>query len=91
MPLRRTRIVCISDTHNVSPKDGVFKLPQGDVLIHAGDLTKQGSFSELAKSIAWIGETGYEAKVVVAGRWPSADFLNGSTLQSNDLTHCRQS
>ena len=30
---RKTRIVCISDTHNQTPK-----LPQGDVLIHAGDL-----------------------------------------------------
>ena len=35
--LRKTRIVVISDTHNASPKDGAFKLPKGDVLIHAGD------------------------------------------------------
>ena len=39
---RRTRIVCISDTHN-----STVKLPKGDVLIHAGDLTNQGSYSEV--------------------------------------------
>ncbi|KAH6626778.1 hypothetical protein B0J18DRAFT_477628 [Chaetomium sp. MPI-SDFR-AT-0129] len=38
---RRTRIVCIGDTHNRA-----VKLPEGDVLIHAGDLTNQGSYSE---------------------------------------------
>ena len=39
---RRTRFVCISDTHNCT-----LKLPKDDVLIHAGDLTNQGSFSEV--------------------------------------------
>lgn len=39
---RKTRFVCISDTHNYT-----FKLPKGDVLIHAGDLTNQGSLSEV--------------------------------------------
>lgn len=39
---RRTRFVCISDTHNCT-----VKLPRGDVLIHAGDLTNQGSYSEV--------------------------------------------
>lgn len=40
--LRKTRIVCISDTHNCN-----VKLPPGDVLIHAGDLTNKGSISEV--------------------------------------------
>ncbi len=39
---RRTRFVCLSDTHNQT-----IKLPKGDVLIHAGDLTNQGSYSEV--------------------------------------------
>ena len=65
--LRRTRIVCVSDTHNTSPQDGAFRLPQGDVLIHAGDLTKQGTFAELQKTVAWIEKADFEAKIVVAG------------------------
>ncbi|KAF2139711.1 uncharacterized protein K452DRAFT_232202 [Aplosporella prunicola CBS 121167] len=60
--LRKTRIVCISDTHNQTPK-----LPAGDVLIHAGDLTNQGSFSELRKTISWLEKAPFEAKIVVAG------------------------
>ena len=63
IPLRRkTRIVCISDTHNQTPK-----LPPGDVLIHAGDLTNQGSYSELKKTVRWLEKADFEAKIVIAG------------------------
>jgi hypothetical protein len=60
--LRRTRFVCISDTHNTLPK-----LPLGDVLIHAGDLTNQGSLSELQKTITWLEKAPFECKLVIAG------------------------
>ncbi|KAH7082070.1 Metallo-dependent phosphatase-like protein [Paraphoma chrysanthemicola] len=59
---RKTRIVCISDTHNQTPK-----LPKGDILIHAGDLTNQGSYSELKKTVAWLERQDFEAVIVVAG------------------------
>lgn len=65
--LRRTRFVCISDTHNASPEDGAFKLPKGDVLIHAGDLTKQGTFAELKRTLDWIEKADFEVKLIVAG------------------------
>ncbi|KAK3297207.1 Metallo-dependent phosphatase-like protein [Chaetomium fimeti] len=61
-PTRRTRIVCISDTHN-----STVKLPKGDVLIHAGDLTNQGSYSELSKAVQWLEKADFEAKIVIAG------------------------
>ena len=64
--MRKTRFVCISDTHNAAPGGG-FKLPKGDVLIHAGDMTNQGSYSELQKTIKWIEEADFEAKIVIAG------------------------
>ena len=67
LPTRKTRIVCISDTHNSSPKDGGWKLPKGDVLIHAGDLTNQGTISELQKTIGWIENADFEAKIIIAG------------------------
>ncbi|KAF2261708.1 Metallo-dependent phosphatase [Lojkania enalia] len=60
--MRKTRIVCISDTHNQTPR-----LPKGDVLIHAGDLTNQGSFSEMKKMVDWLENANFEAKIVVAG------------------------
>ena len=62
MATRKTRIVCISDTHNQTSK-----LPAGDVLIHAGDLTNQGSYSELKKTVNWLEKADFEAKIVVAG------------------------
>lgn len=67
--MRKTRIVCVSDTHNQTPK-----LPRGDVLIHAGDLTNQGSYSELKKAVEWIEKQDFEAKIVVAG---NLQFLSG--------------
>ncbi|KAI1080716.1 Metallo-dependent phosphatase [Whalleya microplaca] len=59
---RRTRFVCISDTHNRT-----VKLPKGDVLIHCGDLTNQGSYSELSKQVQWLENADFECKIVIAG------------------------
>ncbi|KAI1138359.1 Metallo-dependent phosphatase [Hypoxylon sp. FL0543] len=60
---RRTRFVCISDTHNCT-----VKLPKGDVLIHCGDLTNQGSFGELQKQVTWLESAAdFECKLVIAG------------------------
>ncbi|KAI0150249.1 Metallo-dependent phosphatase-like protein [Xylariaceae sp. FL1272] len=59
---RRTRFVCISDTHNAT-----VKLPKGDVLVHCGDLTNQGSFNELSKQLQWLEKVDFECKIVVAG------------------------
>ncbi|CZR68437.1 related to phosphoesterases [Phialocephala subalpina] len=64
--VRKTRFVCVSDTHNASPY-GAFRLPKGDVLIHAGDMTNQGSISELRKTVKWLEEADFEAKIVIAG------------------------
>jgi hypothetical protein len=60
---RKTRIVCISDTHNQTPK-----LPPGDILIHAGDLTNQGSYSELKKTVEWLEKADFQARIIVAGK-----------------------
>ena len=65
--MRKTRFVCLSDTHNASPLNGAFKLPKGDVLVHAGDLTNQGSLSELRKTLDWIENADFEVKIVIAG------------------------
>lgn len=60
--LRKTRFVCVSDTHNTVPN-----LPKGDVLIHAGDLTNQGTYSELRKAVKWLEGSDFEEKIVIAG------------------------
>lgn len=58
--------MCISDTHNATPGEG-YTLPKGDVLIHAGDLTNQGSHSELKKAVTWLEKADFPVKIVVAG------------------------
>ncbi|KAL8801930.1 MAG: hypothetical protein Q9200_006766 [Gallowayella weberi] len=63
---RRTRFVCVSDTHNAAP-DASFKLPAGHVLIHAGDLTNRGKYTKLRKTFNWIEKADFEVKVVIAG------------------------
>ncbi|KAI8933408.1 hypothetical protein NX059_010023 [Plenodomus lindquistii] len=62
MSTRKIRIVCISDTHDQTPK-----LPAGDILIHAGDLTNQGSYSELKKTVEWLEKADFRTKIIVAG------------------------
>jgi Icc-related predicted phosphoesterase len=44
------RLVLISDTHCRHD----FKIPEGDVLVHAGDLTMMGSLAEVTKVAAWL-------------------------------------
>lgn len=56
------RIVCISDTHNKHPT-----VPLGDVLIHAGDLTENGSFDEVQKELDWLSSLPHKHKILVAG------------------------
>lgn len=66
MTTSKLRIVCISDTHNAAPGEG-YTLPKGDILIHAGDLTNQGSSTELRKALAWLRKADYAVKIVIAG------------------------
>lgn len=80
--MRRTRFVCLSDTHNASP-NGSFRLPKGDVLIHAGDLTNQGSISEIQKAIQWIEEADFEVKIVIAGKQSLVLWMNRRLTRSS--------
>ena len=63
---RKVRIVCVSDTHNAAPGEG-YTLPKGDILLHAGDLTNQGTYAELKKAVDWIERADFPIKIVVAG------------------------
>lgn len=55
-------IVCISDTHQTQPP-----VPDGDLLLHAGDLTNHGSFEELQAQLDWLASLPHRYKVVIAG------------------------
>jgi Icc-related predicted phosphoesterase len=59
------RIVAVADTHTFENDLG--RLPDGDVLVHAGDLLRAGTLEELAPVAAWLRSLPHRHKVVVAG------------------------
>jgi len=61
---RRVRVVCISDTHELH-RD--FALPDGDLLIHAGDFTFWNHVSKIQDFNNWLGELPHRHKVVIPG------------------------
>lgn len=68
LPPRRpgfVRFVCISDTHK--RHGDLVDLPEGDVLLHAGDFTLAGTVSQVAGFAGWIGAQPFERKFVIAG------------------------
>jgi len=60
------KIVAITDTHNQHEVlDG--KLPEGDVIVHAGDATDKGTLDELIPFFDWYGYLPYKHKIYVPG------------------------
>ncbi|KAJ4324753.1 hypothetical protein N0V94_001151 [Neodidymelliopsis sp. IMI 364377] len=57
------RVVCISDTHNHILDD----VPPGDILIHAGDMTNDGSVAEIQKQIDWLSSLPHKEIIVISG------------------------
>lgn len=70
------KVVCISDTHSKIPS---LQLPQGDLLIHAGDLTNTGTAAAIQQQIDWLKTlqrptsdgAGFQHIVVVCGNHDS--------------------
>ena len=59
------RIVLISDTHNRHRK---LQLPEGDILIHAGDFTNNGTRKEIEDFDNWLASLDqFQHKVLVPG------------------------
>ena len=58
------RIVTISDTHGQHDK---LNLPEGDLLIHAGDATNKGEDSETQIFLDWFDKQKFKSKILVAG------------------------
>jgi predicted phosphohydrolase len=58
------RIVCLSDTHN---RQSRIDVPDGDLLLHAGDFTMGGRRSEIESFNAWLGTLPHRHKIAIAG------------------------
>ncbi|KAG9379309.1 Metallophosphoesterase domain-containing protein 2 [Pyrenophora tritici-repentis] len=70
------RVVCISDTHNLILEN----VPEGDLLIHAGDMTNDGSVVEIQKQIDWLASLPHKEIVVISGNHDT--FLDRRTRPS---------
>lgn len=59
------KLVCISDTHGLHDQA---RLPQGDILIHAGDVTNHGELHETQRFLEWFSSVGsFRHRVMIAG------------------------
>jgi Icc-related predicted phosphoesterase len=58
------KIVVISDTHG---KHRLVKLPKGDVLIHAGDVSYRGERYEVEDFLKWFSNQPHPHKIFIAG------------------------
>ena len=59
-----TKLVCISDTHSYHNK---LDLPEGDVLVHAGDITWKGELSIFEDFANWLSKLQFREKVIIFG------------------------
>jgi Icc-related predicted phosphoesterase len=58
------RIVAIADTHG---KHWSLDVPDGDILIHAGDVTAKGSMEDVEDFNTFLGLLPHPVKIVIAG------------------------
>jgi Icc-related predicted phosphoesterase len=59
------RLVCISDTHSLHRR--IPDIPDGDVLIHAGDCLGAGTLENVEDLNDWLGTLPHRHKIVIAG------------------------
>jgi len=59
-----TRFVVLSDTHSQHEH---IRVPDGDVLIHAGDFSYTGAYDEVRKFSSWLSSLPHAYKIVIAG------------------------
>ncbi len=58
------KFVVISDTHG---QHRSLKLPKGDIIIHAGDISKRGHPIELEDFLDWFSNLKFKHKIFIAG------------------------
>jgi 3',5'-cyclic AMP phosphodiesterase CpdA len=59
------RIVCVSDTHG---DNCLQDIPSGDIFVHTGDFTDDGTPEELEEAFTWISKLPHPVKIIVAGK-----------------------
>ena len=73
----RIRFVCISDTHTHLEKSRRLEIPDGDVLLHAGDFTVYGTPDEVKIVNEYLGEILF-----------SSGLINRECIMASHFTTC---
>lgn len=86
------RLVLVSDTHTHRG----FSLPDGDVLIHAGDATSNGTLPQVTQFLAWFSSQPHRHKIFIAGNhdWlfeRETDFASMLLAEHPDLIYLQDS
>lgn len=86
------QLVLLSDTHTMH---GQVSVPDGDVLIHAGDMALDGRLSEVQDTLNWLNNQSHQYVVAIGGNhdWALArprhrgdiDFGRVIYLENNDV------
>jgi Icc-related predicted phosphoesterase len=58
------RIVCVSDTHGYH---ALTEIPDGDILVHSGDILRHGGLDDVTEFNRWLGALPHRHKVVICG------------------------
>ena len=77
------KLVVISDTHNMHDHKNI---PDGDVLIHAGDITGRGQLSMLEDFMVWMDFLPHKHKIVIAGNHDFC-FQNNNDIKARWLVN----
>ena len=71
------RLVIISDTHG---KHSELSLPEGDMIIHAGDVSRKGSRTEVSEFLSWFSSLNFKHRIFIPG---NHDFFFEKESQEN--------
>eukprot|EP01112_Ceratiomyxa_fruticulosa_P013874 TRINITY_DN3931_c0_g1_i1.p1 TRINITY_DN3931_c0_g1~~TRINITY_DN3931_c0_g1_i1.p1 ORF type:complete len:249 (-),score=32.69 TRINITY_DN3931_c0_g1_i1:281-1027(-) len=77
------RVVCISDTHVLHRR---VKVPEGDILIHAGDFGRD-SLESIVGFSDWLATLPHKHKIVIAGNHDSL-FDKEPAIARENLKNC---
>ena len=80
------RLVILSDTHGQRPE-----IPDGDVLIHCGDISTHGSRDDIQAGLEWLDKQGHSVKFYVPGNHDIAmQFTNMPWFRSITVLQDRE-
>lgn len=101
--MKLKKIALISDTHgrHAELSDKLKGIHDGDILIHAGDLSNEGTYSEIVKFLQWMAVQPFNHKAIIAGnhdfgfegygvRINASTYVEGEKMKSGLIDLCKE-